>query len=112
MIKLNYKAFSLVEVIVASLVFALAVGGFFSALSTLQRPSTGLNDEESVKAAEFGKKVLEDLRKEVHAGTWNSGNLGIGSYRVTDGKYVAVYTVSNVNASATSPRKVDVRVTW
>jgi len=63
------KGFSLVEIVVASIVFAIASVGVFKALIVAQRTSTV--SEKEVVAANYGRKLLEDLRAKVDQRAWD-----------------------------------------
>lgn len=74
------KAFSLLEVMVAAVVFTLFVAGVFSSIKALNNPLT-TTDKQS-KGVQYGKRFLESLSKEVRADTWDiagSNNLTIGT---------------------------------
>jgi type II secretory pathway pseudopilin PulG len=62
------NAFSLVEVVVATLVFSLAAAGIIATISALTQPAAQSSRE--VKAAMLGKQILENLRNSVDAETW------------------------------------------
>jgi len=66
------KGFSLVEVIVASLIFALASSGVYHALIVAQKASTV--SEKEVIAANYGRQLLEDLRAKVDQRSWDAGS--------------------------------------
>lgn len=66
------KGFSLVEVIVASLIFALASSGVYHALIVAQKASTV--SEKEVIAANYGRQLLEDLRAKVDQRSWEAGS--------------------------------------
>ena len=115
--KSSEDAFTLVEAVVAALVFAAVAVGLFATSSALKKPSV-LTDKR-LTAAFYGKQILEDLRAKVDQRDWNnsSGPLWQGdhvtqpiynpTYNVS---YSISYTVSNIVGS--SARKVDVTVTW
>lgn len=67
----NNTAFSLMEILVASIIFIISIGGIFATLNAVRAPV--INKESSLSAAVFGKQVLESLRSQVIAGT-NVGN--------------------------------------
>ena len=105
---------TLIEALLAGVVFILAVSGVFATMAAVRGPVTSKNN--SVEAAIFGKQVLEDLRSKVDARDYNNnnGNLGIGTHTIVNGIYTALYNVTplDVNNPNTSGRKVDVSVTW
>lgn len=69
--RIKTKAFSLVEVVVASVIFMIAAAGAFKVFSIAQKMSTVSSDE--VIAANYGRGLLESLRARVDQRTWNSG---------------------------------------
>ena len=66
------SGFSLVEVMVASLIFALSIAGIMATVSALNRPATQTSRE--VIAAMLGEQLLEKFRKEVNASNWDGLN--------------------------------------
>ena len=67
---MNNKGFaSFVEVMVTSIIFVIASYGIFAAISGVN-PSDN-NSLARLEAAYIGKQVLEDLRTQVDARTWD-----------------------------------------
>ena len=62
---LNNKAFSLLEILLASIIFIITVAGIFATLSAVRTPVA--DRESALTAAVFGKQVLENLRSQVNA---------------------------------------------
>lgn len=60
----------MVEIIVSALIFSIAVAGMFATISSLQKPAE--ESREDISAAYVGKQILEDLRKEIDAETWDT----------------------------------------
>lgn len=60
---LNNTAFSLLEVLLASIIFIIAIGGIFATLNAVRTPVTAKTN--ALTAAVFGKQVLEALRSDV-----------------------------------------------
>jgi len=60
---LNNTAFSLLEVLLASIIFIISIGGIFATLNAVRTPVS--NKENALSAALFGKQVLEALRSQV-----------------------------------------------
>ena len=60
---LNKSAFSLLEILLASVIFVITTGGLFVTLSAVRRPVA--DKESALIAAVFGKQVLEALRSYV-----------------------------------------------
>ncbi len=65
---LNNTAFSLLEILLASIIFIISIGGIFATLNAVRAPVA--NKENALTAAVFGKQVLETLRSSVNAGTY------------------------------------------
>lgn len=109
--------FTLVEVIVATIIFLLAAAGLFATISALGKPSSV--SEREMRAAMIAKSIIHDLRKEVDSDTWNFGNLQAGatySAPVTplfsaEIPYYATYTVE-ADPLGSRARRVTVNVTW
>lgn len=107
--------FTMTEVIIATLIFSLAMAGVFASISELRQPA--VDSSQEVTAAFVGKRILEDLRSEVSAETWNStGNLIPGSTYtntvvVGNTTYTTSYTVTT-DPDGTSARKVILNITW
>ena len=61
--KLNRSAFTLLEVLLASIIFVITIAGVFTTLNTMRTPVA--DKENSLQAAIFGRQVLEALRSQV-----------------------------------------------
>ena len=112
------SGFSLVEVIVASLIFTITIAGVLSSIAILKPPAEF--SERGVDAADYAQSILENLRAKVDVRTWNDPNDGTltslspgahtGPAVVISGvTYTATYTVTS---DATGGRQVDMTVTW
>jgi hypothetical protein len=62
---LNNTAFSLLEILLAAVIFIISVGGIFITINAVRIPVA--NKENALAAAVFGKQVLETLRSQVNA---------------------------------------------
>ena len=110
------NGFTLVEVVVASVIFAITAAGIVAMLSALSKPAD--EAQEAVAASLVGKQILEEFRKEVDMTTWDEpgGALAVGGpYTlpdvVIDGTtYTPTYTV--VEDASTGARRVDLHVDW
>ena len=60
---LNSNAFTLLEVLLASVIFIISVAGIFATLNAVRGPVA--NKENQLAAAVFGKQVLEALYSQV-----------------------------------------------
>ena len=64
---LNNTGVTLLEILLASIIFVISVAGIFATLNAVRVPVA--NKENSLAAAVFGKQILETLRTQVNAGT-------------------------------------------
>ena len=115
-------AFSLVEVVVASLIFTVTIAGVLSSIAILKPPADF--SEKGIEATYYAQKVLEDLRSKVDARTWNDPNDGTlsslapGAHAsppvVIDGvAYTATYIVTpDVVGGQEIGREVSMTVSW
>lgn len=107
--------FSMVEVIVATLIFAMATAGILATLSALSRPAA--ESVEDVQAAFIAKEIIENLRSQITADSWKdpSGAFANGSHQqtITRGErtYFIVYNVTD-DAAGTGAKEVIVNVAW
>jgi len=110
--------FSLVEVVVATIIFFFFAAGLLATISALSKPAQVSGRE--IRAAMIAKSVLQDLRKDVDAETWNYGGLTVGGpynfpiapfYGGETPTYSASYTVAD-DPNGSKARKVTVTVTW
>lgn len=119
----NQHGMTFVEVIVAAMIFSLTSAGLFATITAINRPA-GTSTRE-VKAVMLGKQILDGLRNEVDATTWddilgklaaNGGDDGNGLFELgeiynEDGiAYNATYQVDN--DPDISARKVTLNITW
>ena len=113
----SQKGFTMVEAVVAALIFAAVVVGIFSTTAALKKPAIG--SDKKLTAAYYGKQILEDLRSKVDQRDWDlaAGSLSLGphppvtmfnpTYGVT---YTVTYTVTAVPGS--TARQVALTVQW
>ena len=67
----NSCGFTLVEVIISSVIFSIAAVGLFSTFTAMREASA--RSERRLQAAYYEKQLLEDLRAKVDQGIWGSG---------------------------------------
>src|SRR5208283_5404612 len=67
---LRKTAFTLLEVLLASIIFIVSVLGVFSTLSAVRQPV--MEKERGLTAAVFGQQLLEYLRSQVNASQVNT----------------------------------------
>ncbi len=107
------NGFTIVEVVISSLIFVIAVAGIFASINLLRKPAEDTTDK--INAAFVGKEILEGLRKQVDAASWQTGDLTVGTHALNtisvDGvTYTPSYTVSD--DPDTSARKVTLSINW
>ena len=117
------NAFTMVEIVVATLVFALAIAGLLATIQSLNRPA--VESFEEVQAAYVARQILEDLRLSIDAETWDNTNSPLkpttnpvtATVQPETGGiiYNTSYTVEEATAEdGITPigRWVDIKVTW
>lgn len=117
LIKHKHSGFTLVEVIVAAMIFSILAAGLYASMSSLRQPAAVTT--KKITAALIGQQILEDLRSKVDASNWNSGELSLSPppHAMTpvvgpDGiTYTPVYTVED-DPNGSGARKVTITVTW
>ncbi|MDO8801774.1 hypothetical protein [Phenylobacterium sp.] len=102
--------FSIAEAVIAAVVFVIAVTGVLATISNIKKPSA--RTDRSLTAAYVGQKVLEDMRNEVDAGTWDTGPLKTGPNPRPCPNGVANCTYSVDEDPVSRARAVTVNVTW
>ncbi len=107
-IRKEHGLVSMVEVIVTSIIFTLTFIGVYIALAS-SHPK-GTLSAEKLNAAYIAKGYLDDLRRDVRADTWSSGNLAVGTYNITVNGYQVGYVVSDVPGMPL--RRVDLTITY
>lgn len=110
---LSPQAFSLMEVILAAVVFTLAAAGFFTVLTTARQPVAGT--DQALRATQEGRKFLEDLGKDLGEDTWmrDEYNPALNPHIVQRGIYTMTYNIEQtVAADSLSPKKIRLKVTW
>jgi len=86
---------SIIEVIISSIIFIIAAAGILTAVSTFQSQAGG-NTSKRLEAVYAGKQVIDELRSEVDAETWDSGNLTTGLHSTTVLGYDVNYYLTDV----------------
>ena len=112
------KGFTIVEVLVAAVIFGIAALGVYMAIAGIQKPVAKSN--RSLVAAYFGQRVLDNLRSEVDARKWDDTSSGlyptaVGQPKVISDQiggviYNAVYDVQEDSVS--KARKVTMNIVW
>ena len=65
------NGYSLVEIVVSSLIFSIAAAGLLSLFASQRETSD--RGEKRLLAAYYGRQVLEELRAKVDQRNWNAG---------------------------------------
>lgn len=101
---------SMIEVIVTSVIFIIAAAGILTTVSML-KPVTTISTKK-IEAAYIGKGIMDQLRKEVDAATWNSpaSPLAPGTHNVPAGDYNVTYVISEEPGS--NLRRLTMNVVW
>ena len=112
------RGFTIVEIIISSLIFSITAVGIFATLAAVRKPSA--ESQRRVTAAYFGKQVLDDLRSKIDATNWQAGSGGPLDPTIThppytsfiDGvSYTGTYTVET-DPGGSLARKISLAVTW
>ena len=103
----------MVEVIVAAIVFTVAAGAILASMSRARFPVT--EADHRLRAATFGKVIMDDLRARIANDTWStaeyadSGPISWGA-DVRFAGYNAVYTITD--DASFGGKHVSVTVSW
>ncbi len=103
------RGFSIVEVVVAAVIFAITSVGILTTISVFRQPAKV--SERKVQAAFYAQRILEDLRSQVDQTTWNdvSSPLATGTHPISSGIYSGNYVVT---ADPDGYRVVNVNLNW
>lgn len=102
---------SIVEVIIAAIIFTVAAFGIFTSIASM-RPE-GADSSEKLEAALMAKGKLEEFRRALSPDSWNNGDLSIGTNKtVTENGYTYTWTVSDGGAMDDYVRRVDLTITY
>jgi len=97
--RLNTEAFTLLEVLLAAIIFIISIAGVFVTLNAIRIPV--LNKENQLSATVFSKQVLDALYSQVNAqattnfygtcnGTCTTFDLQLGTHQVSYGTFNAL----------------------
>ena len=110
---LNRSAFSLVEAMVAGVIFTITAAGVFASLAAVQKPA--VTNDKSLGAAYCGQKFFESLRANVDVRDWATGKLKPGGGSVTCDQngvtYTVNYTIVDMLPSSTA-RQARITISW
>ncbi len=122
----NKLAFSLMESLIAAVIFTIAVAGVYASIASVKKPVTDI--DKKLSAAKCGQKVLEKLRGSVAYPEWSDGigPLAIGTYTINAlttpsiadfnpscvGISTVTYTVTDAGNGPNGARKAVATVIW
>lgn len=98
---------SIIEVIITSVIFVIGAVAILSTVSQF-RPH-GQESSQKMEAAYIGKGIIDDLRQQVSAEDWDTGNLALGPYGFVIGDYTINYTITE---PITDLRHLTMNITW
>lgn len=121
--------FTITEVIVSALIFAIAAAGVLATATTMRKPA--VDSSEEVTAAFLAKRILDDLRSQLDSVTWIQAQTAGGPFEkdktytfvntpsltllqpvVVDGiTFTPSYTVL-ADPGGTQARKVNLTINW
>ena len=87
---------SLVEVLVTAVIFSLAAVGIYATIIMVTPDYEESHDR--LTAIYHAKQIIEELRDEVDATTWNSvtSNLAVGTYSKTFANYTIDWEIEDI----------------
>ena len=112
-LKKNKNGFSLLEVIIAAVIFTITAAGLLTVISLTRRPAQ--NSRAKVQAMFRLKLLLDQLSSLVSADRWfnNASNLAVGTYNYSDGVYNISYVITYADpADVNGPRSVTANVSY
>ena len=105
---------SIIEVIVASVIFIFTALGAFSSIAMLR--SQGGGSTKSLEALYIGKRVIDDLRAQVYGNMWAGGPLSPSgnpySQTITVGPRTYTVTYNMVDIPNLWVRRLDMIVSY
>ena len=109
------EGMTLIEILVASVIFALIISGLVSVF--VMAKGYNVHARARIAASQLGKFFLDPLQMEVDASNWGINCLGTGNCPPTietiDGRpYTATYNVDVGNVAGTDLRRATVTITW
>ncbi len=112
--QLNKSGLSLIEIVLAAVLFSFSVAGFYTALQYSQ--SMQLANKKAVAAARYAQLASETIKSGIASDTWDGANFAMGvthqggTYSDTEtyATYNVTYTVEceDTPCLTTSPRKL------
>lgn len=114
------SGFTLVEILVSSVIFALVIVGLLSVFSSGNKHL--VHTRERMTSSELGKYFIDPLQMDVRKDTWDSNDLNVAAgvtlapQKINNRDFTATYTVddstTDANLADTDLRRVTTTVTW
>ncbi len=117
----NKSGFTLVEIIMASVIFVLVIAGLLSVFVAGNKQI--IHARERMTSAELGKLFVDPLQMDVRQGTWGQagnkliiGGSSASTQKVNNRDFSATYTVADATTdfalTGTDLRRVTTKITW
>jgi prepilin-type N-terminal cleavage/methylation domain-containing protein len=108
---MNNRGFTLVEVVVAAVIFSASIVGVFTTVSSFRTPLE--TSTKKLRAAQLSRKVLEGLRQGVWFNHPNPDPLSVGVHGpAADADFPGYsYSYTVTDGGGTVPDRVDITVT-
>jgi len=117
----NKSGFTLVEIIVASVIFVLVIVGLLSVFVAGNKQI--IHVRERMTSAELGKLFIDPLQIDVRQDTWNQAGNGLNlspappttqtvNNRVFTGTYTVADATTDTALAGTDLRRVTTKITW
>ena len=116
------EGFTITEVVVAALIFAIATAGVLATASSMRTPA--VESSEDVTAAFLAKRILDDLRSQLDAISWNQtggpfdttvgnppGTHALNAIVIGTKTYTPSYQIMN-DPNGTRARKINLTIQW
>ena len=108
--KISSAAYTMVEVMVAAVLFLVAATGVLATIVQTRKPAMDSNGR--VRAAMYAEKVLGEMHSDIGANTWSSASWTAGTHTLpADAEfsgYNGTYTVTDVGGG----KQVSFNITW
>ena len=107
-------AFSMVEVIVAAVVFTVAAVGVLAAISRARHPVG--DADHRLQAAAYGKQILDRLRADISVDSWSGDDWQGGAknphWLPADSNFLGYNAHYNVTDDALGGKQISLNISW
>lgn len=115
------SGFTLVEILVSSVIFALVIVGLLSVFASASKHIT--HTRERMAGTELGKFFIDSMQMDVRQDTWNSNGLDVSAtpvaltpQKLNNRDFSATYIVADGTSDTalvgTDLRRVTTKITW